>query len=45
MDTDLRKIQRKIAKLKRDAEELRRLKSACDDLKKLRESLVETEFD
>jgi len=45
MSDELRKIQRKIAKLKRDAEELRRLKSACDDLKKFRRSLVETEFD
>jgi hypothetical protein len=45
MSTELEKIQRKIAELKRDAEELQRLKLACDDLKKLRRSLVKTEFD
>ena len=45
MSTELKNIQRKIAKLKRDAEELKRLKSACDDLRKLRRSLVKTEFD
>ena len=45
MSNELEKIQWKIAKLRRDAEELRRLKSACDDLKKLRKSLIETKFD
>jgi len=38
-------IQRKIAELEKDAEELRFLKSACDDMKKMRKKIVQTKYD
>jgi len=38
-------IQRKVAELEKDAEELRFLKSACDDMKKFRKKIVQTKYD
>jgi type II secretory pathway component PulJ len=38
-------IQRKIAELEKDAEELRFLKSACEDMKKMRKKIVQTKYD
>ncbi|MFQ6074397.1 MAG: hypothetical protein ACE5KC_04165 [Candidatus Bathyarchaeia archaeon] len=40
MSEQLREIQREIAGLKRNLEELRRLKSDCDLAKKLRRELL-----
>ncbi len=45
MNNELEKIQEKIVKLKKDAKDLQQLKSACEDLKKFRKSLIETKFD
>ncbi|MFX0203281.1 MAG: hypothetical protein ACFFCW_44825 [Candidatus Hodarchaeota archaeon] len=40
MSEKLKEIQREIAGLKKDLEELRRLQSDCDQVKKLRKKLV-----
>jgi len=45
MSTELREIRSKIAKLEREAEELQRLKSDCDDAKKFRRMLVKEKND
>lgn len=41
----LKEIQREVAELKKNLEELRRLKSDCDDVKKLRKNIVKTRCD
>jgi len=38
-------IRRKIAELEKDAEELRFLKSACEDMKKIRRKIIQTKYD
>jgi prefoldin subunit 5 len=45
MSEKLKEIQREIAYLKKNVEELRRLKSDCDRAKKLRKKLVRIGFD
>jgi hypothetical protein len=45
MSKRVEEIQRKIAELQKDAEELRLLKSACDDMKKFRKKIVQTKYD
>ncbi len=45
MSAKLEEIRRKIAKLEREAEELRRLKSDCNDAKKFRMMLVKEKAD
>jgi len=41
----VKEIQRKVAELEKDAEELRFLKSASDDMKKFRKKIVQTKYD
>jgi len=45
MNAKLQEIRRKIANLEREAEELRRLKSDCNDAKKFRRMLVKEKAD
>ena len=45
MSAKLDEIRRKIAKLEREADELRRLKSDCLDAKKFRQMLVREKVD
>lgn len=45
MSDKLREIRSKIAKLEKEAKELKRLKMDCDDVKKFRKKLVEERFD
>ena len=45
MSAKLEEIRKKIAKLEREAEELQRLKSDCDDAKKFRRMLVKEKND
>ena len=45
MSARLEEIRRKIAKLEREADELRRLKSDCLDAKKFRQMLVREKVD
>ena len=45
MSAKLQEIRRKIAKLEREAEELRRLKSDCDEARKFRRMLVKEKAD
>ncbi len=45
MSTRLQEIRRKIAKLEEEAKELKRLKSDCDDVRKLRRMLVKEKVD
>jgi len=45
MSEKLKEIQREIASLKKNLQELRRLKSDCDHAKKLRNKLVRIEYD
>jgi len=45
MSAKLQEIRRKIAKLKKEAKELRRLKSDCNDAKKFRRMLVKEKAD
>ena len=45
MSAKLQEIRRKIAKLEKEAEELRRLKSDCDDTRKFRGMLVKEKAD
>lgn len=45
MSAKLQEIRRKIAKLEREAEELRRLKSDCNDAKKFRRLIVKEKAD
>jgi len=45
MSAKLQEIRRKIAKLEREAEELRRLKSDCNDAKKFRKMIVKEKAD
>jgi len=45
MSDQLKEIRREIAKLKKDVEELRRLKSDGDQAKKLRKKLVRVRCD
>jgi len=45
MTDKLEEIRRKVAQLKKDAEELQRLKADCDAAKKLRKTIVKTKFD
>jgi len=45
MKRRVEEIQRKVAELEKDAEELRFLKSACDDMKKMRRKIVQTKYD
>jgi len=45
MSAKLQEIQRKIAKLKKDAEELRQLKLDCATLKRFRDSIIDTKYD
>jgi len=45
MSAKLKEIRRKIAMLEREAEELRRLKSDCNDAKKFRRMLVKEKAD
>jgi prefoldin subunit 5 len=40
MSGKLKEIQREIAAMKKNLEELRRLKSECDQVKKLRRKLI-----
>ncbi len=41
----LKEIQREVADLKRKLEELRRLKTDCDDAKRLRDKIVKIKCD
>ena len=45
MSAKLTEIRRKIAKLEKEAEELQRLKSDCNDAKKFRRMLVKEKND
>jgi len=45
MSAKLQEIRRKIAKLEKETEELRRLKSDCDDARKFRGMLVKEKAD
>jgi type II secretory pathway component PulJ len=45
MRKKVEEIQRKIAELEKDAEELRFLKLACDDMKKMRKQIIRTKYD
>ena len=45
MSTKLQEIKRKLAKLEKEAEELRRLKSDCNYARKFRRMLVKEELD
>ena len=45
MSAKLEEIRKKIARLEKEAEELQRLKSDCDDAKKFRKLLVEENSD
>jgi len=45
MSAKLREIRRKIAKLEKEAKELQRLKSDCNDAKKFRRMLVKEKND
>jgi len=45
MAKQVEEIRRKIAELEKDAEELRFLKSACEDMKKMRKKIVKTKYD
>ncbi len=45
MNPKLNEIRLKIAKLEKEAKELRQLKADCDDAKKFRKKLVEARFD
>jgi len=45
MTDQLEEIRLKIAKLEREAKELRRLKLDCDDARRFRKSLVHERFD
>jgi hypothetical protein len=45
MSEKLQEIRRKIAKLEKEAEELKRLKSDCNDAKKFRRMLVKEKAD
>jgi hypothetical protein len=45
MSAKLEEIRRKIAKLEKEAQELRRLKSDCNDTKKFRRMLVKEKTD
>ncbi|MFB0501596.1 MAG: hypothetical protein ACETVP_03925 [Candidatus Bathyarchaeia archaeon] len=45
MSAKLKEIQREVADLKKKLEELRRLKSDCDDAKRLREKIVRIKCD
>jgi len=45
MSAKVQEIRRKIAKLEREAEELRRLKSDCNDAKKFRRMIIKEKAD
>jgi len=45
MNAKIEEIRRKIAKLEREADELRRLKSDCNDARKFRRMLVKEKAD
>ncbi|UCC58138.1 MAG: hypothetical protein JSW14_07245 [Candidatus Bathyarchaeum sp.] len=45
MSTKIQEIKRKLAKLEKEAEELRRLKSDCNYARKFRRMLVKEEVD
>jgi hypothetical protein len=45
MRKQVEEIQRKVAQLEKDAEELCFLKSACEDMKKFRKKIVRTKYD
>jgi len=45
MSKKVEEIQRKIAELEKDAEELRFLKSASEEMKKIRKKIVQTKYD
>ncbi len=45
MSEELKKIQREITSLRKNLEELRRLYSDCNHVKKLRRDLVRTRYD
>jgi len=45
MNPKLQEIRRKIARLERQAEELRRLKSDCDEARRFRRMLVKEKVD
>jgi hypothetical protein len=45
MNTKIRELRRKLEKLEKEAEELRRLKSDCNYTKKFRRMLVKEEVD
>lgn len=45
MSEKLKEIRLKIAKLEKEAKELKQLKLDCDDAKKFRKKLVEAKFD
>ena len=45
MSTKVQEIRRKLAKLEKEAEELRRLKSDCNYARKFRRMLVKEEVD
>ena len=45
MSAKIREIRRKLAKLEKEAEELRRLKSDCNYARKFRRMLVKEEVD
>jgi len=45
MSAKIQKIKRKLAKLEKEAEELRRLKSDCNYARKFRRMLVKEEVD
>jgi hypothetical protein len=45
MSEKLKEIQREIASLAKDLERLRRLKSDCDHVRRLRRQLIRTRYD
>jgi len=45
MSAQLQEIRRKIAKLEKEAKELRRLKSDCNDAKKFRRMIIKEKAD
>lgn len=45
MSAKIEELRRKIAKLEREAEELQRLKSDCDDARRFRKMLVKERAD
>lgn len=45
MSNELREIQLKVAKLKREYKKLKSLKSDCDSLKRFCQMLVDDDFD